>query len=197
MSNTVYLASQSPRRREILQQLGLECIVLPSDIDESVQAGEPPDAYVLRLARAKAETCRRTLRREGWTSLPIVAADTTVCIDDVILGKPVSEQEACDMLRLLSGRRHQVHTAVAVATAGGVATALSSTDVEMAELTDAEIRAYIASGEPFDKAGGYGIQGKAGIFVRSIKGSYSGVMGLPVYETAQLLKHAGIELFKT
>jgi septum formation protein len=136
------------------------------------------------------------LLREGKPLLPIVAADTTVCVDGVILGKPENEQDACDMLKRLSGRRHQVHTAVAVATADAIETALSTTEVEMAALADADIRAYVASGEPRDKAGAYGIQGMAGIFIRSISGSYSGVMGLPVFETAQLLKNAGIELLK-
>ena len=196
MSNTIYLASQSPRRREILQQLGLYSIVLPSDVDESVLAGEPPETYVLRLAHEKALACRTTLLREGKPLLPIVAADTTVCVDGVILGKPENEQDACDMLKRLSGRCHEVHTAVAVATADAIETALSTTEVEMAALADADIRAYVASGEPRDKAGAYGIQGMAGIFIRSISGSYSGVMGLPVFETAQLLKNAGIELLK-
>lgn len=196
MSNTIYLASQSPRRREILQQLGLYSIVLPSDVDESVLAGEPPETYVLRLAHEKALACRTALLREGKPLLPIVAADTTVCVDGVILGKPENEQDACDMLKRLSGRRHQVYTAVAVATADAIETALSTTEVEMAALADADIRAYVASGEPRDKAGAYGIQGMAGIFIRSISGSYSGVMGLPVFETAQLLKNAGIELLK-
>lgn len=196
MKKTIYLASQSPRRKEILQQLGLYSIVLPTDVDETLLSGEKPEVYVLRLAREKALACRQRLQLEQRQAYPIVAADTTVSIGGEILGKPDSEQAAFDMLRALSGRQHHVHTAVAVATASGIEIALSSTNVEMAEISDEEIQAYIASGEPYDKAGAYGIQGMASIFIRSIDGSYSGVMGLPIYETAQLLKNAGIELLK-
>ena len=196
MKNSIYLASQSPRRKEILQQLGLQSIVLPSDVDESLRAGEPAEDYVVRLAHEKALMCRQALLRDGKPMLPIVAADTTVCVDGAILGKPENEQDACNMLKSLSGRCHEVHTAVAVASADAIETALSTTHVEMAPLSDADIRAYIASGEPYDKTGAYGIQGLASIFIKSITGSYSGVMGLPVFETAQLLRNAGIELLK-
>jgi septum formation protein len=196
MKNRIYLASQSPRRRELLQQLGISCVVLPSHIDETPHAAETVEAYVIRLAREKAEVCLQQIRQQAQVSLPVLAADTTVCLDGTILGKPEDEAAACAMLRNLSGRWHEVHTAVAVATAAGTETALSTTHVEMTAISDADIRAYVASGEPCDKAGAYGIQGLAGIFIKRIEGSYSGVMGLPVFETAQLLRNAGIELLK-
>lgn len=196
MKNNIYLASQSPRRKELLQQLGVGSIVIPSNVDETLHMDESVEGYVMRLAREKAEVCLQYLREQAQELLPIVAADTTVCVDNVILGKPENEQEAYSMLKSLSGRWHEVHTAVAVATEKGTEVALSTTHVEMMELSDADILAYIASGEPRDKAGAYGIQGLAGIFIKSIEGSYSGVMGLPVFETAQLLRNAGIELLK-
>ncbi|MDR2875843.1 MAG: Maf-like protein [Methylobacillus sp.] len=192
--NKLYLASRSPRRRELLGQLGIACEVLPSDVDESVLPDETPEHYVLRLAREKALVCARRVAREGLADLPVLAADTTVCVDGIILGKPEDDADAAAMLRRLSGRCHAVHTAVAVARGGRVEIALSSTEVEFADLSAAEIAAYVASGEPRDKAGAYGIQGLAGVFARRIEGSYSGVMGLPIYETAQLLKKFGVIL---
>ncbi len=194
--NNIYLASQSPRRKELLQQLGVHSIILPSDVDESLHMDERVEDYVIRLAREKAEVCLRYLRNEARDLLPILAADTTVCVDNVILGKPENELDAYGMLKSLSGRWHEVHTAVAVTTEYGTQTALSTTHVEIVTLSDADILAYIASGEPRDKAGAYGIQGLAGMFIKSIEGSYSGVMGLPIFETAQLLRYAGIELLK-
>ena len=188
----IYLASRSPRRGELLGQIGVRFEVLPSDVDESALPGESPEHYVLRLARAKAEACVRLLVAQELPVMPVLAADTTVCIDGMILGKPESDADAAAMLRRMSDRWHAVHTAIAVAQDGRVETALSSTQVEMAPLTEAEIAAYVASGEPRDKAGSYGIQGLAGVFVRRIEGSYSGVMGLPVYETSQLLKRFGV-----
>lgn len=196
MTHTIYLASQSPRRRELLLQLGVDCIVLPSHIDESPYSGERVEDYVLRLAREKAEVCYQRLADEDRAILPILAADTTVCLDHVMLGKPESELEALSMLQRLSGRWHEVHTAVAVATAVGVETALSTTHVEISNVSEADLMAYIATGEPRDKAGAYGIQGLAGMFIRRIEGSYTGVMGLPIYETAQLLRNAGVALLK-
>lgn len=196
MNNRIYLASQSPRRRELLQQLGIACQVLPSHIDENPQTGEIVAAYVIRLAREKAEVCLRRVAHESLEPLPVLAADTTVCLDGDILGKPEDAGAAFAMLKSLSGRWHEVHTAVAVATSAGTETALSTTHVEMTAISDADILAYVASGEPYDKAGAYGIQGLAGIFIKRIEGSYSGVMGLPVFETAQLLRSAGIELLK-
>lgn len=190
----IYLASRSPRRGELLGQLGVSFEVLPSDVDESVLPGEAPEQYVLRLARAKAAVCVQRLAQQGLPSLPVLAADTTVCIDGMILGKPEDDADAAAMLRRMADRWHMVHTAVAMADANRVEVALSSTQVEMAPLSEAEISAYVASGEPRDKAGSYGIQGRAGTFIRRIEGSYSGVMGLPVYETAQLLKQFGVLL---
>ncbi len=191
-SQNIYLASRSPRRGELLGQIGIRFEVLPSDVDESVLAGESPEHYVLRLARAKAEACVLYLATHDLPDGPVLAADTTVCIDGMILGKPEDDADAAAMLRRMSDRWHVVHTAIAVAQGTRIETALSSTQVEMAPLAEAEIAAYVASGEPRDKAGGYGIQGLAGVFVRRIEGSYSGVMGLPVHETAQLLKKFGV-----
>ena len=188
----IYLASRSPRRGELLRQIGVAFEVLPADVDESILAGEAPEHYVLRLAREKAEACARRVVADGLPTMPLLAADTTVCADGIILGKPESDEEARTMLRRMSDRWHTVHTAIAVAHEHRVEVLLSSTQVEMAPLTEAEIAAYIASGEPRDKAGGYGIQGPASVFIRRIEGSYSGVMGLPLYETAQLLKKFGI-----
>lgn len=190
----IYLASRSPRRGELLRQIGVDFDVLPSDVDESVHPGEVPEHYVLRLAREKAEICAQKIAADGLIAMPVLAADTTVCADGEILGKPETDDEARAMLRAMSDRRHTVHTGIALAFDGRIEVALSSTQVEMAPLSEAEINAYIASGEPRDKAGAYGIQGLAGIFIRRIEGSYSGVMGLPVFETAQLLKKSGIHL---
>lgn len=190
----IYLASRSPRRGELLRQLGVSFEVLPSDVDESVLPGEAPEQYVLRLAREKAAVCVQRLAQQGLPALPVLAADTTVCIDGMILGKPEGDADAAAMLRRMADRWHMVHTAVAMADVNRVEVALSSTQVEMAPLSEAQISAYVASGEPRDKAGSYGIQGRAGTFIRRIEGSYSGVMGLPVYETAQLLKQFGVLL---
>ena len=188
----IYLASRSPRRGELLGQLGVRFEVLPSDVDESVLAEESPEHYVLRLACAKALVCVQRLVQQGLPLLPVLAADTTVCIDGVILGKPEDDLDAAAMLRRMADRWHVVHTAIALADENRVVVALSSTQVELAPMSEAEIAAYVASGEPYDKAGGYGIQGLAGAFVRRIEGSYSGVMGLPLYETMQLLKQFGV-----
>jgi septum formation protein len=190
----IYLASRSPRRGELLTQIGVTFSVLPSDVDESVLPEESPEHYVLRLAREKASVCIQRLQTEGAAIRPVLAADTTVCIDGMVLGKPEQDAEAADMLRRMADRWHVVHTAIAVADGDRIETALSSTQVEMAPLSAADIAAYIASGEPRDKAGSYGIQGLAGAFIRRIEGSYSGVMGLPIYETAQLLKKFGVHV---
>ena len=194
MTFKIYLASRSPRRGELLSQIGIPYEVLPSDVDESVVADEGAEHYVLRLAREKALVCVRRIQDGRLHDMPVLAADTTVCIDGMILGKPENDEDAAAMLRRMSDRWHAVHTAVAVAQGDRVEVALSSTQVELAPLSEAEIAAYIASGEPRDKAGSYGIQGLAGTFVRRIEGSYSGVMGLPIYETAQLLKQFGARL---
>jgi septum formation protein len=195
MNKHIYLASRSPRRAELLQQIGVDFEVLPSDVDEAPLSGEAPQDYVVRLARLKAEVGLARLKGSDMLMLPLLAADTTVCIDGVILGKPGDDADAAAMLRRMSGRWHAVLTGIAVATHSGIIlTALSSTQVEMATLSEADIVAYIASGEQRDKAGAYAIQGLAGTFIRRIEGSYSGVMGLPIFETVQLLKNAGIKV---
>jgi len=195
----LYLASRSLRRRELLKQIGVgfELLLLreatgrPPDIDESVLPGESPVAYVERLAHAKAELawlrlCQRRLMRH-----PILAADTTVELDGAILGKPADRDDAVSMLERLSGSTHCVHTAIAVLLDRRIETAISSTTVVFGELSEDEIQQYVASGDPMDKAGAYGIQGRAGAYVKSLSGSYTGVVGLPLYETDQLLRRFG------
>jgi septum formation protein len=184
------LASASPRRRQLLDLIGVPHLVTPADIDETPLAGEPPDEYVLRLAREKAQAV--------WalhTDLPVLAADTTVVIDDEILGKPESEAEAHSMLGKLSGRDHVVHTAVALWSGEHQMLFHTSTQVCFAQLSDEEIHAYWETGEPRGKAGAYAIQGLGGAFVTGISGTYTGVMGLPLFETAHLLRQAGIPVW--
>jgi len=198
-ASSIYLASRSPRRRELLRQIGVAHEVLTqrikaergTDVNEDPLPGEKPRDYVMRVCRDKVES--------GWTrviqrKLPlrgVLAADTTVCIGDEILGTPADAAEAAAFLARLSGREHEVLTAVAFKLVERMETALSATTVRFRELGPAEIERYVASGEAMDKAGAYGIQGRAGAFVTEIRGSYSGVMGLPLYETAQLLKRFG------
>lgn len=185
----IILASQSPRRVALLKQIGIACLVMPADIDETALPDESPSDYVLRLAAQKAQAIVKKsidLNLPDY-NLPILAADTTVALGQQILGKPDNDSEAFVMLKQLSGSTHQVHTAIAVAFNGKLETALNSTQVEMMPLSDAMISEYIASGEHKDKAGSYAIQGLAGGWVKKITGSYTGVMGLPLYETALLL----------
>ncbi len=189
--NRIYLASRSPRRAELLTQIGITYTILPSDIDESVYNAEEAQAYVLRLARAKAEACGHAL---AVIDLPVLAADTTVCVNQQILGKPADDDDAVAMLQALSGQWHEVHTAIALLTVNNIEVALSSTRVKMAQLSRDVIAAYAASGEPRDKAGAYGIQGLGGTLIERIEGSYSGVMGLPLFETASLLRKAGMQI---
>lgn len=184
----VYLASASPRRRELLRQIGVRFETLPANVDEARFAGETPAQYALRLALAKAAAAER---RSG-AAAPVLAADTAVVLDDRILGKPADAMAAERMLAALSGRTHRVLTAVAVRGGGRIETRLSASDVRLRATTLAERRAYCASGEPLDKAGGYGIQGLAAVFIEHLSGSYSGVMGLPLYETAELLGSFGV-----
>ena len=184
MFRKIILASQSPRRVELLKQMQIDCLVMPADIDEQAYANEVPSDYVLRLARQKALAIVQKLENQ---TLPVLAADTTVALDNEIFGKPENDDEAFNMLKKLSGSTHQVHTAIAVAFNGKVETALNTTLVEMMPLTDAMIRTYIASGEHKDKAGSYAIQGLAACWIKKITGSYTGVMGLPVHETSLLL----------
>jgi septum formation protein len=181
------LASASPRRRELLAQIGVAHVVAGADIDETVLSGEPPRAYVMRLARAKALAVKR-----AGQQLPILAADTTVVADGNIFGKPRDQSHALYMLGTLAGRAHEVLTAVALADARGVTERLSSSTVRFRKISPEECAAYWATGEPRDKAGGYAIQGLGAIFVESLSGSYSGVMGLPLFETGELLQAAGI-----
>ena len=194
-ANRIYLASRSPRRRELLQQIGIafESLLLRedlrrgADVDETPVPGESPADYVIRVARAKAEAGWRRIASRRLPPHPVLAADTAVVLDGEIIGKPADARCAQQLLRRLSGRTHQVMTAVAAARDARVETALSTSAVEFRELADGEIRRCVASGEPFDKAGAYAIQGRAAVFVRAISGSYSGIMGLPLFETAELL----------
>ncbi len=191
---TIILASRSPRRVELLKQMGVLCITHPADIDESQRPDESPVAYVLRLAEEKAVACllQCSANQAGY---PILAADTTVELQGQILGKPESDNDARNMLSSLAGTLHQVHTAVALAYQNKVEVVLSTTSVEMMPLSMEQIEHYIASGEHRDKAGSYGIQGVAGAWIKRIEGSYSGVMGLPIFETAALLrKHQMIQI---
>lgn len=186
----VYLASASPRRRELLAQVGLVPEVLVQDIDEAQRPNEAPDAYVTRLAREKAEAALRDPRCRS--PLPVIAADTTVVCGGRALGKPATLDEAREMLQLLSGNTHQVLTAVAVASRDECDVALVTTDVRFRTIEADEIERYWATGEPRDKAGAYGIQGLGAMFVSRIEGSYSAVMGLPLFETLQLLRRFGV-----
>ena len=184
---TIILASRSPRRVELLKQIGIESIVRPADVDETPLAGEAPEKYVQRVAKQKVIVTAKNLKSE-FANLPVLAADTTVALNGEILGKPENDADAIAMLKKLSGSKHAVYTAVAVSLKDKEKVILSTTMVEMMPLTEAMIAAYVATGEQRDKAGSYAIQGKAGAWVARIEGSYSGVMGLPLYETAKLLR---------
>ncbi|MEO1058325.1 MAG: Maf family protein [Actinomycetota bacterium] len=183
------LASSSPRRADLLGGLDITFDVRPADIDETPLAGECPVSYVERLARAKAAAVA-TPDTPGTPNVMVLAADTTVDLDGAILGKPSTPDEASQMLAALSGRDHQVHSGVAVATRNGVEAVTVSTTVRFGALSSADVEWYVATGEPFDKAGGYGIQGRAAGFVTSIDGSVSNVIGLPMAETVALLRSA-------
>jgi septum formation protein len=189
----VYLASASPRRSELLRQIGVPFTVRAAAIAEERMGGETPEAYVVRLAAAKAEAVWAAVA----DSRPVLGADTAVVLGGAVLGKPNDAAEAAAMLERLSGRTHRVLTAVAVRYAGGIETRLSESEVRFRATTAAERLAYCATGEPFDKAGGYGIQGHAAVFVEELKGSYSGVVGLPLFETAALLTRCGIPSWLT
>ena len=185
---TLLLASSSPRRQEILRTLGLSFSVQRVEIDESHVQGESPEQMVLRLATGKANAAKVAADQVA------IGADTAVILGERVLGKPRDREQGVDMLLSLSGRVHSVLTGVAVRSQARVETALSSTDVMFREIDQDEARQYWQSGEPQDKAGGYGIQGLGGVFVTAINGSYTGVMGLPVFETVALLEAAGIEV---
>ncbi|MCE3285123.1 MAG: hypothetical protein K0R70_1379 [Steroidobacteraceae bacterium] len=181
----IYLASASPRRSALLQQIDVPHEVRPVDIDETPRPDEAPARYALRLAQEKARALRATL--PAGDRKPVLAADTTVALGDQILGKPADCDDAARILRRLSGRDHEVHTAVALLHERGSAARVSTSTVSFRELSDAEIDWYWRTGEPADKAGAYAVQGHGAIFVRHLAGSYSGVMGLPLYETWELL----------
>jgi septum formation protein len=189
MEDFVYLASASPRRRQLLSQIGVPFQVLSVDVDESIAAGEGAERYVLRLARAKAAA---GLARIAARRAPVLGADTAVVAGGAILGKPADCADAQRMLGLLSASTHEVLTAVALATDDGVLSHLSRSEVTFREITPEEARDYWNTGESRDKAGAYAIQGYGAVFVSGLRGSYSGVMGLPLFETAQLLRAAGV-----
>ena len=194
----IYLASQSPRRRQLLEQLGVAYqLLLPdpeedSEALEAVHANEAPAAYVERVTQLKLDAALRRLKRRGLPAAAILCSDTTVALGRTIFGKPADETDACRMLSELSGRTHRVLTAVALGTARKRAQVLSISRVTFASLTATQIRHYVGSGEPMGKAGAYAVQGRAAAFISHLSGSYSGIMGLPMYETAKLLRHFGL-----
>lgn len=204
MADFIYLASQSPRRRQLLTQWGVRCELLLPGADEDVESleavrpGETPAAYVQRVTRLKLRASLQRMRDRRLPPSPVLCADTTVALGRRILGKPLDEADARRMLASLSERRHRVLTAVAIGVPGTrqdrCLEALSVSWVEFAPMSAAEIRAYVASGEPLGKAGSYAIQGRAAMWVRHMSGSYSGIMGLPAHETAQLLRQARVRL---
>ncbi len=194
----LYLASQSPRRRELLKQLSINFDLLPlratpgrADVEEISQPGEAGGVFVERMAREKAACGWKRVQERGLPRQPVLGADTVVELDGAIIGKPVSRAQAEEILARLAGRDHWVHTAVAVMFNERQEARLSSSKVFFGPLEGADIRAYLNSGEAMDKAGAYAIQGRAGRFVQRIEGSYSGIMGLPLYETAALLRQFG------
>ena len=195
----IYLCSQSPRRRELLKQIGVnyEMLLLRSDprrnisVDETPNEDEDPVEYVQRICRAKAQAGWDALLYRNLPPFPVLAADTTVTIDGLIIGKPRDNNHAAEILHQLSGRQHQVLTALAVTYEERTEMRLSTTTITFAELDEQRIRRYLMSNEAHDKAGAYGIQGYAGAFVEHIDGSYTGVMGLPLFETVELLKMFG------
>jgi len=196
LQNRIYLCSQSPRRRELLKQIGInfQMLLLRSDpcrgvgVDETPLDGEAAEPYVRRICLEKARVGSESLRLRSLPPFPVLAADTTVALDGKIFGKPDNAEQAADMLRQLSGREHQVLSAVAVALGNRTEMALSVSTVRFAKLSEDSIQRYLLSGEFTDKAGAYAIQGLAGAFVEYLAGSYSGVMGLPLAETVELLQ---------
>ncbi len=193
---SIYLASRSPRRRDLLTQIGVRFHLLlfradpepDPDLDETVLRGETPAVYVKRVARAKAEAGWARLERRNLPRAPVLSADTTVALQGRILGKPGNREEAAEMLSALSGKRHEVLTAVALKYDTRLEVALSESEVQFCELGAEAIREYLATGEADDKAGAYAIQGRAARYITEIRGSHSGIVGLPLYETAQLIQ---------
>lgn len=203
IDSRIYLASRSPRRRELLRQIGVrhEVLLLREsggrlDVDETPRPGESPQDYAQRIACAKADVGWQRVIERHIPHYPVLGADTTVILDDEILGKPLGLNAAMDMLGRLAGRSHQVVTAVSVTYEDRCEALLSTSTVKFKSLSEREILAYTSSGEPFDKAGGYAIQGRAATFIEHLEGSYSGVMGLPLFETAQLLERFNMKFFE-
>ncbi|MCX7218647.1 MAG: Maf family protein [Burkholderiales bacterium] len=200
--NKIYLASKSPRRRELLRQIGIDFELLllrdtlprGPDVSEIVLPGELPDIYVARVTQEKASAAWKLMQMRRLPLRPVLAADTTVVLGQQILGKPASQTEAIAMLRQLSGQTHQVLTSLAVHFEDQNLHCTQASEVTFTTLSEAQIQAYCASQEPYDKAGGYGIQGMAARYISHISGSYSGIMGLPLFETTALLRQAGIRL---
>jgi septum formation protein len=185
LTKKIYLASRSPRRRQLLQQIGVEFEIIDINIDESWRKEEQPRQYVQRMALEKAQAAKSKI--SDRSEYIVLAADTTVVLDNNVLGKAENEMQAREMLQLLSGRKHYVHTAVAKVTGSNEQVLLNTNAVCFKILSESEIMDYCKTGEPIGKAGGYAIQGKAAIFIERLEGSYSGVMGLPLFETGQLL----------
>jgi septum formation protein len=201
VSDFIYLASQSPRRRQLLEQLGVRHELLLPDGDEDTEAleavrrGEAPVSYVRRVTALKLDAAVARMKKRGLSPAPVLCSDTTVALGRVIYGKPEDERDAVRMLRELSGGTHRVLTAVAVQSGRKRVETLSDSRVTFARLTPAQVKDYVASGEPLGKAGAYAIQGRAAAHVSRICGSYSGIMGLPMHETAQLLRSLRISPF--
>ena len=194
VNSFIYLASQSPRRRQLLEQLGVTYQLLLPDADEDAEAleqvlpNEAPAAYVQRVAQLKLDAALQRLHRRGLAAAPVLCSDTTVAMGRAIFGKPADPADAAAMLAQMAGRNHRVLTAVAVGLGTRHEQVLSRSQVRFAPLGADEIEAYVGTGEPMGKAGAYGVQGRAAAFIAHISGSYSGIMGLPLYETAQLLR---------
>ena len=198
MSDFIYLASQSPRRSQLLDQIGVAHKLLLAGPDEdaesleAVRGAEAPARYVARVTGLKLDAAVQRMKRQGLPAAPVLCADTTVCLGRDILGKPADPADAVRMLQRLAGQSHRVLTAVAVQKGAKRLSALSESWVRFAPMTTAQIRAYVATGEPMGKAGAYGVQGRAAAHIEQIRGSYSGIMGLPLFETAALLRSLGV-----
>lgn len=201
--DSIYLVSRSIRRRNLLKQIGVRHTILlmretlsrPIDVDEKPEPEETPVDYIYRITRTKAEAGWLRLKERNLPIQPVLAADTIVVLDGRILGKPKDAAHAEEMLQALSGQEHLVHTAVGLVSQGETRLRLATTTVRFRDLSPQEIRTYVASNESHDKAGAYAIQGKAAVFIININGSYSGVVGLPLFETSQLLEETGIPIF--
>jgi septum formation protein len=200
MSDFIYLASQSPRRAQLLEQLGLTFKRLLPDPTEDAEAlevvhgAEAPATYVKRVTRLKLQAAVARMHRQGLPAAPVLCSDTTVALGRIILGKPENDADAIRMLTLLSGATHRVLTAVAVQHGKKTVEALSISSVTFAALTRAQIKSYVASGEPMGKAGAYAVQGRVAAYISRINGSYSGIMGLPLHETSLLLRAVGVKI---